>query len=94
MTILRLTNMSRVMSAIVFCSNSKDGSPLFVCGTCPQSDLPVGMVYIGDSFATRFRTVLPCVMADLTFSQAQSLCRSGRKGRDSVYATDARLVQC
>ena len=55
------------------------GSPLFVCGTCPQSDLPVG-----DSFATRFRTVLPCVMADLTFSQAQSLCRSGRKGRDSV----------
>ena len=46
------------------------GSPLFVCGTCPQSDLPVGMVYIGDSFATRFRTVLPCVMADLTFSQA------------------------
>ena len=60
------------------------GSPLFVCGTCPQSDLPVGMAYIGDSFATRFRTVLPCVMADLTFSQAQSLCRSGSKGRDSV----------
>ena len=59
------------------------GSPLFVCGTCPQSDLPVGMVYIGDSFATRFRTVLPCVMADLTFSQAVD--REGRGATQLCY---------
>ena len=30
------------------------GSPMFAGGTCPQSDLSVGIVYIGDSFATRF----------------------------------------
>ena len=67
------------------------GSPMVAGRNCPQSDLPIGIVYIGDSFATRFER----------FCRARAMSNGGldpltislsviaKRGARLSFATDA-----
>ena len=67
------------------------GSPMVAGRNCPQSDLPIGIVYIGDSFATRFeRFCRARAMSNGGFDPLTvSLSVIAKRGARLSFATDA-----